>query len=541
MTELIEEQESTQPDFDRYLDLVRRRHLYFLVPLFLGWLVVWGSSWILPTTYKSSTLILVEQPTMPQSYVAPNVNENLQDRLQSITQQILSRTRLLMIIDKLNLYAENKSLKTPDDKVEAMRKDISVDLVKDPRNQEITAFRVSFSAFNPVLAQKVTNELTQLFINENLKVRRLESEGTTTFIEKQLEDARVTLSDQEAKVRQFEAVHEGALPTQEASNLQILAGLQGQLQNEQDSLNTAKQQRVYYQTLTEQYKSLHASGRSLDGAPSEVAVLDQELSRLRAELTDLSSRYTDSYPDVQKVKAQIARTEKQKQDLLAAPRSGSKQASDVESTPLVQLQGQLQANQLEISSRERAIAGLEARISEYQGRLNSEPGTEQELAELTRGYEQSKANYDDLLKKKNQSVMATSMEQMQQGERFTMLDPPSLPLKPDFPDRLKFCWMGIAAGLALGCLVVFAFEFFDDRMHGEKELKELLPISCDGGNSRDRDPAGSGASEETQGLGLGDGIDHWRGHRDRVHIQLHTRIVHIPHVQDFLQSDAQPV
>ena len=94
MPELIEEQESTQPDFERYLDLVRRRHVYFLVPVFLGWLLVWGSSWILQTKYKSSTLILVEQPTMPQSYVAPNVNENLQDRLQSITQQILSRTRL---------------------------------------------------------------------------------------------------------------------------------------------------------------------------------------------------------------------------------------------------------------------------------------------------------------------------------------------------------------------------------------------------------------------------------------------------------------
>ncbi len=166
MTELIEEQESTQPDFERYLDLVRRRHMYFLVPVFLGWLLVWGSSWILPTSYKSSTLILVEQPTMPQSYVAPNVNENLQDRLQSITQQILSRTRLLMIVDKLSLYADGKKgLKSPDDKVEAMRKDISVDLVKDTRNQEITAFRVSFSAHDPVMAQKVTKELTQLFID----------------------------------------------------------------------------------------------------------------------------------------------------------------------------------------------------------------------------------------------------------------------------------------------------------------------------------------------------------------------------------------
>lgn len=477
MPEPIEEQESTQFDFDRYLDLLKRRHLYFLVPMLVGFLLVWGASWILPTRYKSSTLILVEQPTMPENYVAPNVNENLQDRLQSITQQILSTTRLLIIIDKLHLYSGANALKTPDDKVERMRKDINIDLVKDSRNQQITAFKVSFSSHDPVLAQKVTSELTQLFINESNRVREEQSEGTTHFIEKQLEDARAILADQEAKVRQFEALHEGALPSQQAGNLQILAGLQGQLQNQQDSLNTAKQQRVYYQTLIEQYKSVHASGRTVDGAPTELTAIDQELTRLRTELTDLSSRYTDSYPDVQKVKAQIAKTEKQRQDMLAAPRTGTKAGADAESTPLLQLQSQLQANQVEIASRERAISGLEARINEYQGRLNSEPATEQQLAELTRGYEQSKANFDDLLKKKNQSVMATSMEQMQQGERFTMLDPPSLPAKPDFPNHLKFSALGIAVGLGLGAIVVLVFEFIDDRMHGEKEIKNLLPIN----------------------------------------------------------------
>lgn len=477
MTELLEEQESTPFDFERYVDLIRRRHINFLMPVFVGWLIVWGISWILPTAYKSSTLILVQQPTMPENYVAPNVNENLQGRLQSITQQILSRTRLLTIVEKLNLYSGAQALKTPDDKVEAMRKDIGIELVKDSRNEEITAFRVSFSAHDPVLTQKVTNELTQLFISENLKVRQEQSEDTTHFIEKQLEDARAVLAAQEEKVRLFQSSHEGALPSQQASNLQILAGLQGQLQNQQDSLNTAKQQRVYYQSLIEQYKNLHATGRSVEGAPSQLAALDQDLSRLRAQLTDLSSHYTDSYPDVQKVKAQIAKTERQRQDLLAVPKAGSKQTGDVESAPLLQLQGQLQANQAEIANRDRSITGLEARINEYQGRLNSQPAMEQQLAELNRGYEQSKANYDDLLKKKNQSVMATSMERMQQGERFTILDPPTVPTKPDFPNRMKFSFIGICIGIGLGSLVVFLLEFFDDRLHGEKEIKALLPIA----------------------------------------------------------------
>ena len=168
---------------------------------------------------------------MPASYVAPNVNENLQDRMQSITQQILSRTRLLTIIDKLNLYGGGGA-KTPDDKIDAMRKDITIDLVKDTRNSEITAFKVNYSARDPELAQNVTNELTQLFINENLRVRAELSQGTTRFMEQQLEDARIALAAQEAKVKQFEAAHEGALPSQQQSNLQILAGFQGQLQNQ---------------------------------------------------------------------------------------------------------------------------------------------------------------------------------------------------------------------------------------------------------------------------------------------------------------------
>ncbi len=123
-----------------------------------------------------------------------------------------------------------------------------------------------------------------------------------------------------------------------------------------------------------------------------------------------------------------------------------------------------------------AVATLKAKVDDYQARLNQEPIREQQLADLTRGYEQSKANYDDLLKKKNESKMATSMELLQQGERFRIIDPPSLPLKPDFPNRLKFCGIGLGVGLALGVVVAGAFEMMDDRIHDEKELQKLLPV-----------------------------------------------------------------
>jgi succinoglycan biosynthesis transport protein ExoP len=368
MAEELEESGSGGFDLQHYLGIVRRRHMQFLLPLLAGWLAVWGTSWILPSRYRSITSILVEQPTMPKDYVTPNVSDNLQDRLQSITQQILSRTRLLRIIDRLQLYPGRG---TADDRVDRMRKDIQIDLVRD--GDRLNAFNVSYSSQNPQIAQQVTSELTNLFISENLEVRQQESEDTTKFLEGQLEAARKSLSAQEEQIREFKGQHVGQLPAQVGSNLQILAGLQSQLQNEQDALNTAKQQRVYLETLTNQYHSLPGSVKS-DGTPATgLAAIDEELDKLRAQLADLSSHYTDRHPDVRKVKDQIAKTEKMRAQLIsdqkarAASPDASADASasaDLQdpSSPIVQLRGQLQANRAEIANRERSVKELQAKV-----------------------------------------------------------------------------------------------------------------------------------------------------------------------------------
>lgn len=309
----------------------------------------------------------------------------------------------------------------------------------------------------------------------------------------QLEDARKSLAKQEAKVREFESQHEGTLPTQDAGNLQILSGLQEQLQNEQDALNTAKQQRVYLEASLQQEKAAQAkvriSGNAADAAGvTDLDTIDNELDKLRAQLTELSAKYTDRYPDVQRLREQIAKTEAVRDNLIVASKksAGAKSKTDTTAAGSTtdpglsaitrQLQSQLQANQLEITNRENSIESLNGRINEYRSRLNMEPATEQELADLTRGYDQSKANYDDLLKKKDQSEMATSMEEMQQGQRFTMLDPPSFPARPDFPNRLQFSGIGLGVGLAIGLLIVIGFEFMDDRLHRDEDIKALLPV-----------------------------------------------------------------
>jgi len=490
MVDELEEKPGEGINLQQYVDVIRRRHMYFLIPFFIGWLVVWSVSWVLPSRYKSGTLILVQQPSMPKDYVTPNVTDDLQARLQSITQQILSRTRLLHIIDELNLYADKRGRLNPDELVERMRKDIEIALVFDEHHISITSFNIFYSSHDPHLAQQVTGELTNLFISENLELRQQKSEDTTKFLEQQLETARQNLAEQEEKVRVYKDQHLGELPSQLTSNVQILSGLQSQLQNEQDGLNADRQQNAYLQSMLEQSRVSQRTTKSGDGAPVGIPALDQELDKLKAQLADLSSHYTDRHPDVRKLKDQIAKTEKMRDQALADLKAGASTASgsgnpvapstddlDSGNSTTIQLQGQLKANQIDMTNKEHEIAALKAKIDDYQRRLNEEPAREQQFADLTRGYEQSKANYDELLKKKNSSQMATSMELLQQGEHFQMLDPPSLPLKPDFPNRLKFCGIGLGVGIALGGALAGGTEFLDDRLHNEKALKEMLPVT----------------------------------------------------------------
>ena len=487
MSEEFQQQEAEPIDLSRLVDLIRRRHMQFLIPLFLGWLLVWGSSWFLQARYLSSTLILVEEPTMPKNYVEPNVNDDLQSRLQSISQQILSRTRLLLIIDKLNLYAGTKnSAPTSDDKVDLMRKDIGIELVRN-RSEAITAFRISYTAPTPNIAQEVTSKLTSLFIDENLRVRQQQSEDTTQFMESQLEGARQSLSSQEAKIRDFQAAHEGELPTQQTTNLQILSGLQAQYQNEQQALNTAKQQRIYFQTQLDQYRALQGNSSTPDG-PSGLPAIDQQLEKMRAQLTELSSHYTDSYPDVQQLKSEIAKTEKIRSNFIAElKRNAGKQDSGAaahevvdptQSAQLMQLQGQVHSSQLEITNREHAIADLNARIGEYQKRLTQEPASEQQLADLTRGYEQSKSNYDELLKKKNESQHGDEYGTVAAGRavHHTGSTEPSLEAGISRTGSKCVAWGLLSARFWVRCIVGI-LEFLDDRLHSDKQIKKLLPAA----------------------------------------------------------------
>jgi polysaccharide biosynthesis transport protein len=478
------EESATPIEFSDIRGIVRRRRWQFLVPFFCGWLLVWGASWLIHSTYRSGTLILVEQPSVPEKYVVSNIDSDIQHQLDSITQQILSRTRLLRIIDSLGLYAEYRKRKTPDELVEKMRKDIEIELSRGD-DQKLSAFNIYYVNRDPRMAQAATSELANLFITENLEQRQKRSESTTNFLEDQLNQARAKLTAQEAKLRVFKDQHLGELPTQTQSNLQILAGLQSQVQANQDSLNRAKQQNTYLESLITQYRSMDRGSKPGESGPAGLAAIDKSLEQLKAQLADLSSHYTEKHPDVRKTKEQIARTEATRSRMVADMNSRSSNSSadpapvatlDSKTAPTLEMESQLKANRLEIANREAEIKDEITKINQYQARLNMAPVMEQQFSDITRDYDQSKADYESLLAKKNQSEMSTDLEKTQQGERFRMLDPPNLPVKPYKPNRLLLCAAGLAVGLVLGGAFAFGQEKMSGKLYSEREIKRVAPF-----------------------------------------------------------------
>lgn len=486
---------SLQEYWEQYSAIALRRRWWILVPLFSCWAVAWMCGWLLPSTYQSEALILVEQQKVPEQYVVPNVTINLQDRLQSITEQVLSRTRLQQIINQFGLYPSRGRLKKLFERggaVERMRKDINIQLVQapdQPQSQEPTAFKIEFTGSSPEMAQQINTELTSLFINEDLETQQQLSQSTTSFLDSQLSDARAKLEEQEARVRAFKTSHFGDLPGELQSNLQILSGLQSEMQNNQQALDAARQQRLYLQSLIQQYETADSSVDTGATAPmpGSLQSVDQELVQLRAKLADERSRYTDDYPDVVALKDRIAKAEALRKKIvgtlaLSQDSSPAKTAVPVgvagmangAPTPIMQAESQLKANQLEIQNYEQREKQIESQVAAYQARLNQTPEIEAELADISRGYDESKANYDSLLQKQNQSQLATSLEQRQQGEQFRVLDPPSLPQKPMAPNHLLVSLGGLFVGALIGCTLAALPELTNAPVR-EKDLAEMVP------------------------------------------------------------------
>lgn len=464
-------EESQSLELKDYWGAIARHRWAVIATIFICWSLAWVASWILPPRYRSETLILVEQQKVPQQYVASNVAMDFQQQLQTMSERILSRARLLRIIDDFHLYQGRGQRLSPDEMVDLMRKDIEVQQEETQNHKQLTAFHVDYSSSKPALAQQVASRLTSLFIQENLLAQQQQSESTTQFLAASLDQARQVLTTQEEKIRVFKAQYLGELPSQAQSNMQILSGLQARADHLTAQLSRSQEQRLYLESLLTQY---HAVDVSVAPAPE-----DPELVRLRAELAEARTRYTESNSYVKSLKAQIEAAEKRKPQSTAKPGESAKVVTSADMaamTPMMQVQSQLKANEQEIKNTEAQLKDTDAQIRAYQVKLNSAPIHEQQLAVLMRDYDQLKANYDSLLKKQMDSQLATNMENRQEGAQFVILDAPSLPAKPYSPNRIKFSLGGLGAGIFFGIVIAIAWELISNKIRRERDVVHLM--SC---------------------------------------------------------------
>jgi len=438
------------------LVLLHRKWLCILTFLVISVGTAVYSYW-LPNLYTSETLILVDPQQVPTTYVRPTISGTVRNRLGTLSQQILSATRLQTVIDTFHLYAEERKSMTHEDLINDMRKNIEVRVVSDfGAADDLQAFRIAYTGRDPRVVAQVTNELASLFIQENLKAREQMSHGTSEFLQHQVEETRKQLELQEGRLRDFKLKHIGEMPEQQSATLQILGQLQTQLQMEGEALNRAEQQRSYILTLANQ----SAPVVDMDSQRPATKPANSSLIEAKAKLRELLSRYGEKNPDVLALKKQIEQEEAQAASQVEEPET---QPVEIKPPPRAYvnpvLQTQMAGLDAEIKKHKSELERLRGLAATYQAKLESIPVQEQAVKELERDYEMSKAHYGQLLHDKLSAETAVNMEVRQKGEKFKVLDPARVSEKPSSPNRLLINAIGSLGGLALGLLFALSGEF----------------------------------------------------------------------------------
>ncbi len=491
-----------------YMAMLRRRWILIVVLTVIGPPLAYTVSRFLPNKYHSQTLVLVQPPTVtvkigdqPQQDTA-----DLGQRLASMQQQILSRSRLEPIIRQYGLYAKDVDHVSMEDLVGRLQKSIDVTPVlpmAETKSTALPGFNVGVTMDDARTAQEVCAAVTSLFIEENLRQRQNTLENTTDFYKQQLADAKANLDAQDAKLAEFKSRYLGSLPDDEHTNLDLLNGLSTQLDAASQALGRAQQDKTFAESMLNQ--QLAAWQATQTGTNPETT--DHQLAALQAQLATLRARYTDDYPDVIKTKADIAALQAKLAEVGTTPKPANDKGpkSSIEPPQIQQLRAQVRADDLAIAEKTKEQTRIQDQIRTYQARIQTSPVVEQQYKELTRGYQTAQDSYNELQKSLDSSKMSKDLGHRQQDEQFVVLDAANLPDKPSFPNRPMFALGGFAGGLGLGLGIAFFLELKDTSFKTERDVEFALqlpvlamvpaiePLSVSGDKKRlNQDPVNKG-------------------------------------------------
>ena len=505
-------------DLDDYLAAFRRRGsmiTFIAASVFLLGLI---TAFVLPPTYQASATILIEEQEIPVELIQSTVTSYAAQRIQVISQRVMTRTNMLEIMNKYGLYESVRNRKSSEQALADMRNDVSIDMINaevmDPRTGRpraaTIAFKVGFKGEQPNMVQKVVNELTTLYLNENLRTRTEKAEETTAFLTEESNRLSAEITRLGTALTAFKERNANRLPEQRDLNFQALERTERDIATIDTQLSGLDEKRIYLNgqlALLDPYSSsgvmssgarlealrtefIHLSTRYSPGHPDvmsmkrEIEALEQEtglgpstadlqaqLSLLQQELASLEQSYTAEHPDVKSLKRQIATVES---ELRNPPPMPTTAPASADNPAYVNLQSQLAAANTEARTLRARRAQLVAKLADYEERLLQMPKVEQEYRTITRNMENATRRYQEINAKQMTAEVAQSMEQERKGEKFTLIDPAILPEEPISPNRPAIILLGLVLALGAGVGSAALAESTDSAVRGAKGLVGIL-------------------------------------------------------------------
>ncbi len=479
------QQQATTLKPDQVLEIIIRRRWLIIIPLCLVLTAGFFYTLKAPKIYMASTTILIQPQKVPTDYVQSIVTADPQQRINTISQQILSRTNLENIIKQFGLFQDNENM-YPEDKINSMRERVVVTQTSS-RYQSTEAFVVSFTGANPEIVMNVANTLASYFMDENLKAREIQAIGTSEFLESELEKIKIKLEDREKEIAAYRAKHMGGLPDELETNLRTLDRLQSQYSDDLNTLRDTQNDVALLKTQISRLREMEEGGRASlqpDGTSARTPILstlEQQYELEKRQLDELLVKYTAQHPEVIKLTKSVAdlkkKVEAEKKD---SGSQGSPNANVLSSNNAVLFQ-----HEFTLRQRENDILNLKASIQQikkamqvYQQRVEDTPKREQELQSIQRDYNNIKESYNSLLARRLEAELALNMEKKQKGEQFRILDYARLPEKPISPDVRMLLMLSLALGFGLGGGTAFLLEFLNPTLRRDEQIEiEIgLPI-----------------------------------------------------------------
>ncbi len=511
-----------------YLEILVRRKKQFFLPALLILLASVGLAFGLPSIYRSEATILIEQQEIPDDLVRSTVTSFAGERIQIISQRVMTTKNLSRIIEEYGLYEDERKSESMAVLVEEMREEIDLEMISadvvDPRSGRPTtatiAFKVAYSGESPRLTQKVANELVSLYLDENMKQRTAHAVETSSFLTEEADKLQVLVKELESSLADFKEKNINNLPNLQQLNIQLMERAERDLKDKQQQIRNLEERRIYLQSelvqmdptsklysadgtrvmsSADRLQSLEAEYVSLSSRYSsshpdlikmkrEIAALKKEtgavgnVNEIRRKLTDLKSkmavlrdRYSKAHPDVKKLQREIDMNE----ELLRASKGNKRKkrrkivSGTADNPAYIQLQTQLKAADSEIRSLRESVVEIEAKLTDYENRLLQSPQVERKYLDLTREYENTLGKFQEIKAKQFQAELAESLERESKGERFSLIEPPQLPEEPDKPNRIAIFFLGFVFSLAGGFGTVAMAESMSDAVRSPKALMAI--------------------------------------------------------------------